>query len=159
MLKLRTLLTVPFVMLVLLPSLTIGGFSLYTGLRAVDHLSRQLITDISQRIERAAVNQLEEAAIILSAAFPSLTEPDATILAAQRDIEALEERLFALTQRSRTASYIYFARADGAFIGIDRSIAGLPSAALLRLQVDPSKPRSLYQINLPRERDGPRDTE
>ena len=42
-LRLRTLLTVPFVLLIVVPALIIAGSSLYTGLQAVDVLSRQLM--------------------------------------------------------------------------------------------------------------------
>ena len=55
-LRLRTLLTVPFVLLIVAPALIIAGTSLYTGLQAVDLLSRQLMEDISARVGQAAVH-------------------------------------------------------------------------------------------------------
>ena len=67
--RLRTLLTVPFVLLIVVPALIIAGTSLYTGLQAVDVLSRQLMDDISARVGQAAVHQLEEAAVTLLATF------------------------------------------------------------------------------------------
>ena len=70
-LRLRTLLTVPFVLLIVAPALIIAGSSLYTGLQAVDVLSRQLMDDISARVGQAAVHQLEEAAVTLLATFPN----------------------------------------------------------------------------------------
>ena len=146
-LRLRTLLTLPFVALVLVPSLVIGGVSLYTGVQAADHLSRQLVTDISQRIERIAVYQLNEAAVLLSSAFLSTRIPDAGVVAAQRDIEVLSERLFALLTTSRTASYVYFARADGAFVGVDRGTVVGNAPAVLRVQADPSRPRTVYTLD------------
>ena len=38
--RLRTLLTVPFVLLIVVPAVIIAGTSLYTGLQAVNVLSR-----------------------------------------------------------------------------------------------------------------------
>ncbi|MCX8099405.1 MAG: response regulator [Casimicrobiaceae bacterium] len=146
-LRLRTLLTVPFVLLVLLPSLLIGGMSLYTGVRAADHLSRQLVTDISQRIERTAVYQLQESALLLAAAFPSPRRPELTIAAAQSDIEALADRIFTALTASRSASYLYFARSDGAFVGVDRSEPLADAPAVLRLQRDPERPRAVYALD------------
>ncbi|MFN3630080.1 MAG: cache domain-containing protein, partial [Casimicrobiaceae bacterium] len=147
MLRLRTLLALPFVGLILLPSLLIGAVSLYTGVRAADHLSRQLVTDISSRIERLTVYQLQEASMLLSTAFPSLRQPDPTVLRAQADIEVLAERLFATLLSSRTASYIYFARSDGAFVGVDRSNPSPDAPAIQRVQRDPTRPRTVYALD------------
>lgn len=147
MLRLRTLLTLPFVGLVLLPSLLIGGVALYTGVQAADHLSRQLVTDISQRVERIAVYQLQEASLLLSSAFPSLRRPDSKLIEAQTDIEALADRIFATLVASRSASYIYFARGDGAFVGVDRSNPPADAPAFQRVQRDPARPRTVYALD------------
>ncbi len=146
-LRLRTLLTLPFVGLVLLPSLLIGGVALFTGVRAADHLSRQLVTDISQRVERIAVHQLQEASLLLASAFPSLRRPDSKLIEAQTDIEALADRIFATLVASRSASYVYFARADGAFIGVDRSNPPEDAPAIQRVQRDPARPRAVYALD------------
>lgn len=146
-LRLRTLLTLPFVGLVLLPSLLIGGVALYTGVQAADHLSRQLVTDISQRVERIAVYQLQEASLLLSSAFPSLRRPDSKLIEAQSDIEALADRIFATLVASRSASYIYFARGDGAFVGVDRSNPPADAPAIQRVQRDPARPRTVYALD------------
>lgn len=146
-LRLRTLLTVPFVGLVLVPSLLIGGVALYTGVQAADHLSRQLVTDISQRVERIAVYQLQEASLLLASAFPSLRRPDSKLIEAQTDIEALADRIFATLVASRSASYIYFARADGAFVGVDRSNPPADAPAIQRVQRDPARPRAVYALD------------
>lgn len=77
-LRLRALLAVPFMLLIVVPALIIAGTSLYTGLQAVDALSRQLMDDISARVGQAAVHQLEEAAVTLLATFPNAADTQNT---------------------------------------------------------------------------------
>jgi len=151
-LRLRTLLTVPFVLLILVPALIIAGTSLYTGLQAVDVLSRQLMDDISARVGQAAVHQLEEAAVALRATFPNVEDNHNASLELFADDERLERKLFELTGGTRTTGYVYFGRENGSFVGVDRGHPGGRAAAIVRLQEAGGKPRTIYSSRNPGDR-------
>ena len=151
-LRLRTLLTVPFVLLIVAPALIIAGTSLYTGLQAVDLLSRQLMEDISARVGQAAVHQLEEAAVTLRATFPGVDDNHSASFDVFTDDERLERKLFELTSGTRTSGYFYFGREDGSFVGVDRGRPGARAAATVRLQAPGSVPRKNYTSRGPGDR-------
>lgn len=149
---LRTLLTVPFVLLIVAPALIIAGSSLYTGLQAVDVLSRQLMDDISARVGQAAVHQLEEAAVTLRATFPNGDDNQNASIELFADSERLERKLFELTAATRTSAYLYFGREDGSFVGVDRGRPGARAAATVRLQDSGTSPRKIYTARGPGDR-------
>ena len=150
--RLRTLLTVPFVLLIVVPALIIAGTSLYTGLKAVDVLSRQLMDDISARVGQAAVHQLEEAAVTLLATFPNAEDNQNASVELFADTERLERKLFELTAATRTTAYLYFGREDGGFVGVDRGRPGARAAATVRLQDGGGTPRKIYTSRAPGDR-------
>ena len=150
--RLRTLLTVPFVLLIVVPALIIAGTSLYTGLQAVDVLSRQLMDDISARVGQAAVHQLEEAAVTLLATFPNAEDNQNASVELFADNERLERKLFELTAATRTSAYFYFGREDGGFVGVDRGRPGARAAATVRLQDGGGTPRKIYTSRAPGDR-------
>lgn len=151
-LRLRTLLTVPFVLLIVAPALVIAGSLLYTGLQAVDVLSRQLMEDISARVGQAAVHQLEEAAITLRSTFPNTEANQNASLDMFIDDERLERKLFELTADTRTTGYLYFGRENGSFVGVDRGRPGARAAATVRLQQPGGVPRTIYSARAPGDR-------
>ncbi len=150
--RLRTLLTVPFVLLIVVPALVIAGTSLYTGLQAVDVLSRQLMNDISARVGQMAVHQLEEAAVTMRATFPNADDSHNASLDVFTDNEKLERKLFELTAGTRTTGYLYFARENGSFVGVDRGRPGARAAATVRLQEPGGKPRQIFTARGPADR-------
>lgn len=150
-LRLRTLLTVPFVLLIVVPAMVIAGTSLYTGLQAVDVLSRQLMDDISARVGQAAVHQLEEAAVTLQATFPNASDNHNASIELFADGERLERKLFELTAAARTTAYLFFGREDGGFVGVDRGRPGAQAAAIVRLQ-EGGTPRKNYSARTPGDR-------
>ena len=158
-LRLRTLLTVPFVVLIVAPALVIAGTSLYTGLQAVDLLSRQLMEDISARVGQAAVHQLEEAAVTLRATFPGVEDNHSASFDVFAQDELLERKLFELTAGTRTAGYFYFGREDGSFVGVDRGRPGARAAAIVRLQAPGHVPRKNYSARTPGDRSRLLETE
>ncbi len=151
-LRLRTLLTVPFVLLIVVPAVIIAGTSLYTGLQAVDVLSRQLMDDISARVGQAAVHQLEEAAVTLLATFPNNEDNQNASIELFTDGERLERKLFELTAAARTTAYLFFGREDGGFVGVDRGRPGARAAATVRLQDGGGAPRKIYTARGPGDR-------
>lgn len=150
--RLRTLLTVPFVLLILIPALIIAGTSLYTGLQAVDVLSRQLMDDISARVGQMAVHQLEEASVTMRATFPNAGDSYDASLDVFADKEKLERKLFELTAGTRTTGYVYFAGENGSFVGVDRGRPGARAAATVRLQGSSGKPRQSFTARNPGDR-------
>jgi signal transduction histidine kinase/ActR/RegA family two-component response regulator len=148
---LRRLLTLPFVLLITLPALIIATSSLYTGLRAVDSLSERLIADISDRVEQAAVHQLEEAAITLRSTFPSSSYNFGGALETFTDKASLEKRLFELTSDTRTTAYLFYGAENGSFLGVDRGRPGARAAANVWVQ-EPGKPRQIYTARHPGDR-------
>lgn len=150
--RLRTLLTVPFVLLIVVPALVIAGTSLYTGLQAVDVLSRQLMNDISARVGQMAVYQLEEAAVTMRATFPNVEDNHNVSLDVFADDEKLERKLFELTGGTRTTGYLYFGRENGSFVGVDRGRPGARAAATVRLQQAGGKPRQNFTARGPGDR-------
>ena len=151
-LRLRTLLTVPFVLLIVVPALIIAGTSLYTGLQAVDVLSRQLMDDISARVGQAALHQLEEASVTLMATFPNAEDNQNASIELFADAERLERKLFELTAAARTSAYLYFGREDGGFLGVDRGRPGARAAATVRLQDGGGAARKIYSARGPGDR-------
>ena len=150
--RLRTLLTVPFVLLIVVPAVVIAGTSLYTGLQAVDVLSRQLMDDISARVGQMAVHQLEEAAVTMRATFPNADDSFNASLEVFADNEKLERKLFELTAGTRTTGYLYFGRENGSFVGVDRGRPGARAAATVRLQEPGGKPRQSFTARGPGDR-------
>ena len=150
--RLRTLLTVPFVLLIVVPAVIIAGTSLYTGLQAVDVLSRQLMDDISARVRQAAVHQLEEASVTLLATFPNADDNHNASIELFADTERLERKLFELTAAARTTDYLQFGRENGGFVGVDRGRLGAKAAATVRLQEGGGVARKNYAARTPGDR-------
>lgn len=150
--RLRTLLTVPFTLLILMPALMIALTSLYTGLRAVDTLSERVITDVSSRVEQAAVHQLEEATITLRSVVPEPSDSFDGSISPFMDRVMLERKLFELTAATRTTGYLYYGAEDGSFLGVDRGRPGARAAATVRIGEREGQPRKIYSARAPEDR-------
>ncbi len=150
--RLRSLLTYPFVALILIPALIIALSSLYTGLKAVDSLSERVITDVSSRVEQAAVHQLDEAAVTLRSTVPGVADAHGSAAALFSDLGEIEKKLFELSSGARTTSYFFYGGADGTFIGVDRHRVGSRAAATVRLKTDRQSPRKIYSARTPGDR-------
>jgi diguanylate cyclase len=150
--RLKTLLTVPFVALILMPALVIALSSLYTGLKAVDSLSSRVITDVSSRAELAAIHQLEEATVMLRSTVP---DPENSLGSSEflfRDSTLLEKKLFEMSAATRTTGYFFYGATDGTFIGVDRGRPGAKAAATVRLRGPEKLPRRIYSARAPGDR-------
>jgi signal transduction histidine kinase/DNA-binding response OmpR family regulator len=150
--RLRTLLTLPFIALIVTPSLVIAISSLYTGLAAVDTLSERIITDVSSRVEQASVHQMEEAAITLRSTMPDPADAlggGATVFS---EMSVLEKKLFELTTATRTTSYLYYGAENGAFLGVDRGRVGARAAATVRVRTGEELFRQIYSAQKPNDR-------
>lgn len=150
--RLKTLLTVPFVALILAPALVIALSSLYTGLKAVDSLSSRVITDVSSRAELAAIHQLEEATVMLRSTVP---DPENSLGSSEflfRDNSLLEKKLFEMSSATRTTGYFFYGAIDGTFVGVDRGRPGAKAAATVRLRGPEYLPRRIYSARTPGDR-------
>lgn len=150
--RLKTLLTVPFVALILLPALVIALSSLYTGLKAVDSLSSRVITDVSSRAELAAIHQLEEATLMLRGTVPDPEDSLGSNEYIFRDVALLERKLFEMSAETRTTGYFFYGAADGTFVGVDRGRPGAKAAATVRLRGSEDAPRRIYSARAPGDR-------
>jgi signal transduction histidine kinase/DNA-binding response OmpR family regulator len=157
--RLRTLLTVPFISLIVAPSLVIAISSLYTGLAAVDTLSERIITDVSSRVEQAAVHQMEEAAITLRTTMPDPSDSLGGGAELFKDFALLEKKLFELTAATRTTSYMFYGAEDGTFLGVDRGRVGARSAATVRVRTSENETRRVYSARAPGDRSRPIEVE
>jgi hypothetical protein len=70
--SLRSALLVPFIGVVVLVAVSISALSYYTGRKAVDQLSEQLLLDISNRVTQATTRHLAASNVVLNAIAPSL---------------------------------------------------------------------------------------
>jgi signal transduction histidine kinase/DNA-binding NarL/FixJ family response regulator len=150
--RLKTLLTVPFVALILAPAVIIALSSLYTGLKAVDALSSRVITDVSSRAELAAIHQLEEAAVMLRSTVADPEHSHGSSVALFRDPELLEKKLFEMSAGTRTTGYFFYGAEDGLFVGVDRGRPGAQAAATVRLRGPSNEPRKIYSARTPGDR-------
>ena len=141
-LPLRTLLTLPYVALVLATAIVIGVLSYYAGRDAVDNLSGQLLTETVHRIEQAVERHVAGSEAVLEVAFPKgIPAPDSI----SGELETLRTRFWLATTVNRDPNnYAYYGDREGHFIGLWRSSE---SEAELRLRIKGDGPRSLYHYS------------
>lgn len=155
-LPLRRLLTIPFVLLILAPAITVGALALHTGMSAVDTLAKQLMQDIGLRIEQAANSHLGEAVTVLRASFPETLDGVAGSADTLRDLGRLEARLWELSAKTETARYFYFGSERSEFVGVERA-PGKP--AILKLRTENETLRRIYKLRYPGDRQSGFETE
>ena len=141
-LPLRTLLTLPYVALVLATAIVIGVLSYCAGRDAVDNLSGQLLTETVHRIEQAVERHVAGSEAVLEVAFPKgIPAPDSI----SDELDTLRTRFWLATTVHRDPNnYAYYGDREGRFIGLWRSSE---SEAELRLRVKGDGPRMLYHYS------------
>jgi diguanylate cyclase len=148
-LSLRRQLVLPFVILVIFVSLSIGWLSYHAGEKAVNNLAQRVLLDIVQRINTATEQHLTGALTTLNS-----VAPDASTLPREQafsdDLNALENQLwFASGLFLQVSNYVYFGGADGRFIGVNR--VSKDFVELYRR--DPgARQRSVYSVLSPGDR-------
>lgn len=139
--SLRTLLTAPYLLLVLMTALIIGALSYRTGRSAVDNLSGQLLVETVNRIAQAVDRHVAGSAAVLEAAFPQGVPAPADM---QTDIDALRTRFWLATSMHRDPNnYAYYGDRQGRFFGLWRHSE---SEAELRLRTRGEGPRRIYRF-------------
>jgi diguanylate cyclase len=146
--SLRWQLVLPYVLLVIFVSTTIGWVSYQTGENAVKMLSQRMVAEMVQRIGGATEQHLANALAVLRT-----VDPDP---AAKSRPEAFSDNLAALEARLWTASglfmdvnnYVYFGGADGRFIGVKRINKDFVELYLREAGAQ----RNVYAVTAPGER-------
>ena len=138
---LRQLLTIPYVALVLLATLTIGSLSYNTGKDAVDTLSDYLLKETVGRISQAVERHVAGSGAVLETAFTSGIYAPNSIA---EDMGNLRTRLWRATSVHRDPhNYAYYGDRNGHFFGLWRYSE---TEAELRLRTDASSPSSIYHF-------------
>jgi diguanylate cyclase (GGDEF)-like protein len=141
-LTLRQLLTLPYIFLVLLATLTIGYLSYRTGHEAVDTLSDYLLKETVGRISQAVDRHVAGSGAVLETAFPSGMSAPVSV---ESDIENLRTRFWLATSVHRDPNnYAYYGDKNGHFFGLWRYSQ---NEAELRLQTQAGQPRKIYQFS------------
>lgn len=152
--SLRTLLTAPYLLLVLTAALIIGALSYRAGRDAVDNLSGQLLVETVNRIAQAVDRHVAGSAAVLEAAFPQGVPAPADVAT---DIDALRTRFWLATSMHRDPNnYAYYGDRQGRFFGLWRHSA---SDAELRLRLRGEGPRRIHRFSGIRGELGPAQDE
>ncbi len=117
-LSLRTLLTLPYVALVLAAACIIGLLSYRTGREAVDNLSGQLLVETVNRIAQTVDRHVAGSAAVLEAAFPKGVAAPRSI---EGELAALRTRFWLATSvQLDPNNYAYYGDREGRFFGLWR---------------------------------------
>ena len=140
-LSLRTLLVVPYVVLVAALALIGGTLSYHSSRDAIDTWSSQLLIETVERIKQAVDRHVSGSAAVLEVAFPKgVTAPDSL----KRNFEALRTRFWLATSVHRDPNnYAYYGDREGRFFGLLRHSE---SEAELRVRWTGEGPRTIYQF-------------
>jgi diguanylate cyclase (GGDEF)-like protein len=140
--SLRTLLTLPYVLLVLLLAAIVGLLSYRAGSGAVDNLSGQLLTETVRRIAQSVDRHVAGSAAVLDAAFPEGVHAPTDV---SSDVALLRTRFWLATSVHRDPNnYAYYGDRQGRFFGLWRYSA---SEAELRIRDTGAGPRSIFRFS------------
>ena len=141
-LTLRQLLTLPYVVLVVVATLTIGILSYNTGRDAVDTLSDYLLKETVGRISQAVDRHVAGSGAVLETAFPSGVFAPPSI---KNDLDNLRTRFWLATSVHRDPNnYAYYGDKEGHFFGLWRFSQ---NEAELRLQTTAGQPRNIFHFS------------
>lgn len=152
---LQRVLVIPFVILVLCLAGVIYWASHRSGESAGREFSREVLLSMVERVNQATERYLQGARVALHAVAPdpiySPSERNFIALDFDDDLVSLEQRMWVATGFFPTTNdYVYFAGADGRFVGVNRR----PDRIELRIQEDGGMPRNVYSVSGPGRRLG-----
>lgn len=131
--SIRTLFTVPLVILIVALALVIIGVSYYNGQRAVSEIGAQLHQEISARISQH-IHDFLEVPHLINALNTTLDTSDFEYLAQQ----------FQHQVNISEVPYVFYGDEDGNFVGVQR----MPEKTVLKIRDAKSAPlRNIYQID------------
>ena len=156
-LPLRLLLTLPYVVLLLVLSGTVGWLSYRSADAAIDEMATKLHASTGQRIQEATAAYLTNWQYVVAAA--TAPEPGNGSVT----LPPIERALWMASGLSNVRpSYVFFAAPDGRFVGVqrDRSDRAATGTALLKVRDQAgAAPRRLYSIRGPADRSVALETE
>ncbi|MBS1187425.1 MAG: diguanylate cyclase [Burkholderiaceae bacterium] len=144
--SLRYQLVLPFVFLVLLVPATVGWMLFDAGSKAVNSLTRRVLTDVALRINEATSQHLDAAMNVLNnfAPEPGLKAAGQSF---SNDLSWLEHRVWAISGLyPQAGNYTYFGGADGRFIGLYRVNSYINE---LYLREPNASKRTIYAVSGP----------
>jgi len=140
--SLRTVLTVPYVLLVLFLALTLGVLSYRTGSDAVKTVAEHLLQETVERISQAIDRHVIGSVATLEAAFPNGMTAPACI---EEDYDNLRTRFWiATTLHIDPNNYVYYGNNAGQAIGLYRHSY---EKGELRIKFNAEEHRKIYQID------------
>jgi diguanylate cyclase (GGDEF)-like protein len=141
-LSLRSVLTVPYVALVIVLALTIAGLSYQTGSKATETIASSLLRETAARIGLAVEKQMLGSSMILDAAFPTgLPVKPIT----EQDFPNFRSRFWVASGLSNDSnSYIYYGNRSGQAYGLKR-LGG--DDAELRVKLKADQTREFYRFS------------
>lgn len=148
--SLRAALLVPFIGVVVLVAASISALSYYTGLKAVDQLSEQLLLDISNRVTQATTKHLAASSVMLNAIAPTLPlsasdQQPASLVPVT--MLGFEQRMWIATNLfDEGRAYVYYGANNGEFVGLHRDKVGRFE---LRVREGNATGRTAYEVTGP----------
>jgi len=138
---LRTL-VLPFVLLVLLLSLTIGVLSYRAGSKALDQVADKLLLETVARIGQAVDRHISGSAAVLEAAFPNgMPAPDDI----SGGMDELRTRFWIATSlHSDSNKLVYYGNREGQVISLLREA---PNSGELRVKLSPTEHRRYFHLS------------
>ena len=142
-------LVLPYVLLVIFVSITIGWVSYHAGEKAVTSLSQRVLMDMVERIANATEHHLAGALVALNSVDPDpKTVPKTQPFSI--DLNLLETRLWIASGLFMDLSnYVYFGGEDGRFVGVNRVNKDFVE---LYLREPGAKRRQIYTVSAPGDR-------
>lgn len=117
-LTLRQILTLPYVLLVVLLTVSLGAVSYLAGSQAVDALSRNHLREMVGRIGQAVDRHIVGSGAVLEAAFPDGMAAPGSLAS---ELDELRTRFWIATSLHRDPNnYVYYGNQAGQFIGLYR---------------------------------------
>ncbi|TFW05397.1 sensor domain-containing diguanylate cyclase [Oxalobacteraceae bacterium OM1] len=150
---LQRVLVVPFVLLVLALAGVIYWASHRSSESAGHEFSQKVLLNMVERVNDATDRHLLGARVAVDAVVPnpvySPADGTTSMLPFSDDLAALEQRIWIATGFfPMVNNYVYFAGADGRFVGINRR----PDRIELRLREPGDSPRHIYSVAAPGKR-------
>lgn len=137
--SLRLMLTLPYMVLVIALSATLGLLSYQAGSSAINSLTHQLLLETVGRITQAVDRHIVGSGAVLDTAFPDgLPAPDLI----ESDLENLRTRFWiATTLHTDPNDYVYYGNESGQALGLLRLE---PNRVELRMKLREQERRAIY---------------
>ncbi|MFJ3045641.1 diguanylate cyclase domain-containing protein [Herbaspirillum chlorophenolicum] len=140
--SLAKVLVFPFVALITVLSLLIGGLSYFVGSRAVVSVAEQMLDQTASRVALTVQHHIDGATSVLESAFPRdlPAPPDLN-----SSLDAIRARFWSATSlHPDLSNYVFYGNRNGDFVGLFRYA---PKDAELRVKYSSLSYRSAYRMS------------